>query len=81
MQPTDVVGGVLAAAAQQVATVVKPEAAAVVATAFSFPLALMGAVIFFLIGQGRIDASDPKLRSAPRTARDTVLTFQNEEEL
>ncbi len=80
-EPTDVVGGVLAAAVQQVATVVNPEAAAVVATAFSFPLALMGAVVFFLVGQGRIDARDPKLRSAPRTPRDTVLTFQNEEEL
>ncbi len=79
--PTDVVGGVLAAALQQVATIVKPQAAAVVATAFSFPLALMAAVICFLVGQGRIDARDPKLRSAPRTPKDTVMNFRNEEEL
>jgi hypothetical protein len=77
----DVVGGVLAAAAQQVATMVKPEAAIVVASAFSFPLALMLAVLGFLVGQGRIDARDPKLRAAPRTPQDTVLTFRDEEEL
>jgi hypothetical protein len=77
----DVVGGVLAAAAQQVASMVKPEAAIVVAGAFSFPLALMGAVVAFLVGQGRIDARDPKLRSAPRTPKDMVMTFRNEEEL
>jgi hypothetical protein len=79
--PVDVVGGVLAAAAQQVATMVKPEAAIVVASAFSFPLALMLAVLGFLVGQGRIDARDPKLRAAPRTPQDTVLTFRDEEEL
>ncbi|HEX9737663.1 MAG TPA: hypothetical protein VGA91_00390 [Candidatus Limnocylindria bacterium] len=75
------VGGVLAATVEQVATVVKPEAAALVATAFSFPLLLMVAVVCFLIGQGWIDARDPKLRSAPRTRQDMVLTFQDEEEL
>lgn len=79
--PAEVVGGVLAAAVEQVATVVKPEAAALVATAFSFPLLLMAAVIFFLIGQGRVDDRDPKLRAAPRTTKDMVLSFQDEEEL
>jgi hypothetical protein len=77
----DVVGGVLAAAVEQVATVVRPEAAAVVATAFSFPLVLMLAVVIFLVGQGRVDARDPKLRAAPRNQQDMVLNFQNEEEL
>jgi hypothetical protein len=76
-----VVGGVLAAAVEQVATVVKPEAAALVATAFSFPLLLMVAVVCFLIGQGRVDARDPKLRAAPRTPKDMVLSFRDEEEL
>lgn len=75
------VGGVLAAAVEQVSTVVKPEAAALVATAFSFPLILMAAVVCFLIGQGRIDARDPKLRSAPRTPKDLVIGFQEEDEL
>ena len=79
--PTDIAGGVLAAAMQQVATVVKPEAAALVATAFSFPLALMAAVICFVVGQGRVDARDPKLRKAPRTPGDMVLNFQNEDDL
>ena len=51
------------------------------ATAFSFPQILMLAVVCFLVGQGRIDARDPKLRSAPRTRRDIVLTFRNEEDL
>lgn len=80
-QPTNVVGVVLAAALQQVGAVVKPEAAAAVATAFSFPLGLMVAVMGFLVGQGRIDAHDPKLRTAPRTPKDTVMNFRNEEEL
>jgi hypothetical protein len=79
--PVDLVGEVFAAAAQQVATVVKPEAAALVAGAFSFPLVLMFAVLAFLFGQGRIDARDPKLRAAPRTPQDLVLTFRDEEEL
>lgn len=79
--PMDVVGGVLAAAVEQFSTVVQPEAAAVVATAFSFPLVLMAAVVCFLIGQGRVDARDPKLRSAPRTPKDMVMSFREEDEL
>jgi hypothetical protein len=79
--PVDVVGGVLAAAVEQFSTVVQPEAAAVVATAFSFPLILMAAVVCFLIGQGRVDARDPKLRSAPRTPKDMVMSFREEDEL
>jgi hypothetical protein len=79
--PVDVVGGVLAAAVEQISTVVQPEAAAVVATAFSFPLILMAAVVCFLIGQGRVDARDPKLRSAPRTPDDLVTSFQDEDAL
>jgi hypothetical protein len=80
-QPTDMVGGVVAVAFQQVGAVVKPEAAVAVATAFGFPLALMVAVLGFLVGQGRIDARDPKLRKAPRTPKDMVMNFRNEEEL
>jgi hypothetical protein len=38
-------------------------------------------VLAFLFGQGRIDARDPKLRAAPRTPQDLVLTFRDEEEL
>jgi hypothetical protein len=79
--PVDVVGGVISAAARQVATFVQPEAAIVVAGAFGFPLALMVAVLGFLVGHGRIDARDPKLRAAPRTPRDAVFSFRNEEEL
>jgi hypothetical protein len=74
-------GDVLAIALDQVSTVVKPEAAVAVASAFSFPLALMAAVVAFLVGQGRVDARDPKLRSAPRTPQEMVLSFRNEEEL
>ena len=62
-------------------SVVKPDAAVAVASAFSFPLALMAAVVAFLVGQGRVDARDPKLRSAPRTPQEMVLSFRNEEEL
>jgi len=56
-------------------------AAALVATAFSFPLILMAAVICFLVGQGRVDARDPKLRKAPKTPDEMVLNFQNEDDL
>jgi len=79
--PTEIVGGVLTAALQQVAGVLKPGAAALVATAFSFPLILMAAVICFLVGQGRVDARDPKLRKAPKTPDEMVLNFQNEDDL
>lgn len=77
----EVADGPLEAAIQRVVSAVKPEAAAAVAAAFGFPLILMVAVVCFLVGQGRIDARDPKLRAAPRTRQDTVLIFQNEDEL
>ena len=80
-RPNVTSGGALAAAIGQVSTVVKPDAAVAVASAFSFPLALMAAVVAFLVGQGRVDARDPKLRSAPRTRQEMVLSFRNEEEL
>lgn len=64
-----------------VSAAVRPEAAAQVATTFGFPLALMIAVIIFLIVQDRVDRRDPKLRSAPRTYFDTVVRFREESEL
>jgi hypothetical protein len=69
------------AAVEGVARVVKPEAAAVVAVTFGFPLGLSAAVVVFLLVQGRIDARDPKLRAAPRSPRDTVVAFQEENQL
>jgi hypothetical protein len=69
------------AAVEGVARVVKPEAAAVVAVTFGFPLALSTLVVVFLMVQGRIDARDPKLRAAPRSHRETVIPFQEEEQL
>lgn len=61
-----------------VKTAVKPEAASAIAQTFGFPLALMLAVLFFLIIQGRMDERDPKLRRAPLTASETTVLFVNE---
>ncbi|HEX9634918.1 MAG TPA: hypothetical protein VGB34_05465, partial [Candidatus Limnocylindria bacterium] len=69
------------AAVGQVGRVLKPEAAAVVAVTFGFPLVLNVAVVLFLLVQGWVDARDPKLRVAPRTATETVVAFQDEEQL
>lgn len=69
------------AAVQQVSSVVKPEAAAVVAVTFGFPLVLNAAVVLFLMVQGWVDARDPKLRVAPQTAVETIVPFQDEEKL
>jgi hypothetical protein len=75
------VSAVVDGAVSTVSTVVKPGAAAVVATTFSFPLALMLAVILFLVVQSRLDDRDPKLRAAPHSAADTMLDFHDEETL
>jgi len=64
-----------------VSQAVRPEAAAQVATTFGFPLALMLAVVLFLIVQDRVDRRDPKLHEAPSTHFDTVVRFQEEHEL
>jgi hypothetical protein len=61
--------------------VLNPESAIVVASTFGFPLALMLAVLGFLVAQSRIDARDPKLRTAPRAPQDLVLAFRDEGEL
>ena len=74
---TQIVGGAI----DQVARLVRPEAAAAVATTFGFPLVLTLAVGFFVIAQGRLDHRDPKLRSAPMTSVDTILAFRLEEQL
>jgi hypothetical protein len=60
---------------------VKPEAAAAVATTFSFPLGLMVAVLGYLVAQGRVDQRDPKLRAAPQSTADTVVPFEEEAQL
>jgi hypothetical protein len=66
------------AAAQRAATVVRPEAAAAIATGFGFPLILMLAVIAYLGVQGRIDYHDPKLRAAPQSWVETLDSFEEE---
>ncbi len=71
----------LGAVSEQVSKLVKPEAAAVVAVTFGFPLILSIAVVVFLLVQGWVDARDPKLRIAPQTAVETIVAFQEEEQL
>jgi hypothetical protein len=58
--------------------VVKPAAAAAVASTFTFPLALMVAVLVFVVAQSRVDHRDPKLRAAPRSTAETLLPFEDE---
>jgi hypothetical protein len=62
----------------QASVLVKPTAAAVVATSFAFPLILMVVVVLFLVTQPRMDGRDPKLRAAPRTASETLVPFEEE---
>jgi hypothetical protein len=81
LDPGALAGNVINEAAVQVAVVVQPAAAAAVATTFSFPLALMVAVLFFLFVQRFLDARDPKLRAAPRSMADALVEFQDEERL
>lgn len=81
IDPGSVADAVFSEAMVRVATVVKPKAAAAVATTFSFPLILMLAVLLFLLGQHILDARDPKMRAMPRSAADAVLEFQDEEHL
>ena len=81
LDPAVIAGAVFNEAAVRVAVVVKPAAAAAVATTFSFPLILMMAVLLFLLVQRRLDARDPKLRAAPRSAADSLLEFKDEDGL
>jgi hypothetical protein len=84
LQPSDpqsIVDVVLAEAATQVSSVVKPAVAAAVASTFGFPLALMAAVALYLVAQWRVDLRDPKLRAAPQTTAESVVPFEEEERL
>ena len=58
--------------------VLRPEAAAAVATTFGFPIALALLVLLFLLVQSRLDDRDPKLRSAPLTMADTLVAFEDD---
>jgi len=81
LDPIVIADRVLAQAASQVAAVVRPGAAAAVATTFSFPLALMLAVLVFLLVQRYVDRRDPKLRAAPRSTAESLVEFKDEEGL
>jgi hypothetical protein len=72
------VGAVLNEVVKGVKAAVKTEAASAVAQSFGFPLALMLAVLIFLLIQSRMDERDPKLRRAPLTAAETTIPFLNE---
>jgi hypothetical protein len=76
--PAEVVGRIVAGAAAEVSKVVRPAAAAALATSFGFPLILMVIVIGFLVIQPRLDYRDPKLRGASQKESETVMTFEEE---
>jgi hypothetical protein len=73
--PGDLFSRLIGSIAAKVGPTVQPAAAAAVATTFGFPLALMLAVVLFLIAQARMDGRDPKLRAAPLTTAETYIPF------
>jgi hypothetical protein len=73
--------GIVSGVASQVQATVKPAAAISVATTFSFPLVLMLAVLLYLVIQSRLDARDPKLRTAGHVATETLVPFEDEGDL
>jgi hypothetical protein len=81
LDPLLIADQVITQAASQVAAVVRPAAAAAVATTFGFPLTLMLAVLVFLLVQRYVDRRDPKLRAAPRSTAEGLLEFKDEERL
>lgn len=80
-RPQDVIPGLVRGAVDRLSYAVQPEAAAVVASSFGFPLLLMLAVIGFLMLQGYLDRRDPKLRMAPRTLGELTVPWTEEADL
>lgn len=80
-EPQEFVEAVVSGAVSEVSRVVKPAAVAVVASTFTFPLALTVMVFLFLITQAGLDHRDPKLRAAPRSNTETLVTFVDETQL
>jgi hypothetical protein len=78
--PAELVRGVISAAVENIGLVVRTDAAVAVAAEFTFPLALALAVLLFLVVQDKVDRRDPKLRSAPQHATDTLIRFQGEDQ-
>jgi hypothetical protein len=74
----DLFSAIVGVVAERIGPTVQPAAVAAVASTFGFPLALMLAVLLFLIIQSRLDNSDPKLRSAPLTTAETYLPYVDE---
>jgi hypothetical protein len=60
------------------ALVIRPEAAAAVATGFGFPILLAILVLMFLVIQPRFDDRDPKLRRAPGRIGDLLVAFEDD---
>jgi len=75
------VGSFVLRFADQVSATVRPAAVQAVAQTFSFPLALMVAVLLFLVVQHRLDRRDPKLRSGPAAGAEIVIPFVEEPDL
>jgi hypothetical protein len=72
------VNALVGAAVDGAGQVIRPEAAAVVATAFGFPMVLALLVLVFLVLQPRLDNRDPKLHNAPHTFTDTLIGFEDD---
>jgi hypothetical protein len=79
--PIGVIASVLTGVVGQVGLALSADAAVAVAAEFTFPLALALAVLLFLIVQDQVDRRDPKLRTAPAHAAETLIGFKPEHEL
>jgi hypothetical protein len=73
-----VLDAIVGLATEGAALVLRPEAAAVVAGTFGFPIALAALVVLFLLVQSRLDDRDPKLRGAARTPAERLVAFEDD---
>jgi hypothetical protein len=81
LEPVGIVGAFVSRVASQVRASVQPEVVQAVAETFTFPLALMLAVLLFLVIQHRLDRRDPKLRNDTATGAEIVIHFVDEQDV
>ncbi|HET7677861.1 MAG TPA: hypothetical protein VFK38_08390, partial [Candidatus Limnocylindrales bacterium] len=79
--PDQGVLGIVSGVASHAQSTIRPAAAAAVATTFGFPFVLMQLVLIFLVVQSRLDARDPKLRESAPSPTDSLVPFDDEDDL
>ena len=73
-----IVDSVVGFSQQAAGLIIRPEAAAVIATGFGFPILLAILVLVFLLIQPRFDDRDPKLRRAPGRTGDLLVAYEDD---